>query len=239
MKTFVLALLISNSVLGTVPTGFIEIDPYLAGSSEMSCANLSDDEWRVSLDNNKLTIGRALNSNSISLKVEGGTMVGHSRGEFGGGLEFKKGKESQKVFKKNISSLYPLPDGKVAAFGGLDHMFSDDGYLLVVRRRLGEGEWYVEKEIKLPGNPCASAVKDLNGFFFVTGSGLNSVDWKTGKIAELSSSSSQGLYPNSLVVAEHGHVYVGMRHAVAHFTPDGEKYKVKWLVKKRCTKAKL
>lgn len=217
---------------------FFEIDPYVPGTNEFSCANYSSDQWKVTFENGKIQISAATNVSLITLDVAGGKMIAQNEGEFGGGLEFSE-KKSQKIFAKNISFLFSLPNSKVAAFGGLDHMRFDDGYMLVIGRQSETADWKIEKQIKLPANPYAVTAKDGNFFYFVTSEGLHSIDWPTGKIEKLKAASSKGLYPNSIVVANNGHIYVGMRYAVAHFIPEKSGFKVKWLVKNRCEGKKV
>ncbi len=228
-----------NSAMAMGPDGFTEVDPYPPGSNEMSCANYSNDEWKVGLEQGKLKIGKSAYNHTVSVEVADGTMFGRNKGEFGGELEFVRAKESQKIFKKNISALFLLPEQKVAAFGGMAHMGIDEGYMLVLGGPPAVSKWKIEKNVRLPANPYAVVPKDEEKFFFVTGDGLHSVDWKTGSVDKLIASSITGLYPNSIVVADGGHVYVGMRHAVAHYIPEKNGYKVKWLVKKKCTGIKL
>lgn len=225
-------LIFSISVKASVLDGFTEIDPYIRGTKEFSCANYSKDEWRVSVESGKLQISKAIDRNSVTLEVAGGKMTAKDMGEWGGGIEFY-GNKSQKIFSENISFLFPFSNSKVAAFGGLSHLGSDDGYMLIIVKPFGTANWKIEKQIKLPANPFAVTIKDGSSFYFVTDEGLYSIDWNTGKSEKLKLTSTSGLYPNSLVVIG-GHFYVGMRYAVAHFIPAKKGYKIKWLVKKGC-----
>lgn len=215
-----------------------EIEPYQLDSKEFSCANQSRDEWKVTLENGKVQVSKFVPSSSVKLDIAGGSLVGHDKGEWGGELEFVKGKKSQKVFKDHISSLFPLPDMRVVAFGGLAHETSDEGHMLIIKKASETSDWKIEKQVKLPAHPYAVAVRDANSFYFVTGEGLYSIDWKSGKFENLKATPTKGLYPNSLVATEKGHIYIGMRHAVAHFIPEKKSFQVKWLVQKRCTDIK-
>jgi hypothetical protein len=107
--------------------------------------------------------------------------------------------------------------------------------MLLIKKLPKAFGWKVEKKTNLPGNPYAVAVKDPSSFYFVTGDGLYSIDWKTEKNEKLKDSFMTGLYPSSLVVGNDKRIYVGMRHAVARFTPVADGYDVRWLVKARCT----
>lgn len=221
-----------------VPTsgieGFTEIEPYPSDSKEFSCANMSHDEWEVRIESKKVLIAPAKHRNTATLEMAGGTFTGKDGGEWEGNLVYNEGKESQTLFKENISALFSVSKSTVIAFGGLAHLGTDEGYMLIISKLPKVFGWKVEKKVKLPGNPYAVATNGPDSFYFVTGEGLFSIQWKTEKIEKLKASHMTGIYPNSLVISDDKHVYVGMRHAVAHFIPGTHGYDVKWLVKTPC-----
>ena len=232
---FLVAVISSSASAGV--EGFIEITPYAQDSKEFSCANMSADEWAVRIEKNKLVIVPAKRRNTVTLDVAGGSFIAKDGGEFEGGLSFNQGKEHQTLFNENISALFSISNDTVVAFGGLAHLETDDGYMLIIKKRPKAFGWKVEKRVPLPANPYAVAATDPERFYFVTGEGLYSIHWPTEKIDKLKSSYVTRLYPNSLAMDQDKHIYVGMRHAVVHFIPvAGGGYDIKWLVKSRCTR---
>lgn len=215
--------------------GFIEIEPYAEGSKEMSCANYSNESWRVDLDGDAVSVSKAEFSNVKELQIAGGKMVGENGGEWGGKLQFKDGTTVQEIpVKDGVSALYKLSESRVVVLTGTSHLSFNEGDLFIFAKKSKTDKWKLEKRITLSGDPIQSVMKDSSTVIFVSGYGLYEVNLVSSKVSLLKKGSFRLLYPNNLVRTSKGEIFVGMRHAVAHFVPEKSGYSLKWWVKKKC-----
>lgn len=216
-------------------SNFIEIDPYVAGSPQMTCASYSDDEWRVDLKDEKLTVGKPTRIDKHVLEVAGGKIIGADGGEWAGSLEFVQGKKIEKMpFRDNILALYKVSDERVIAMTGMAHMSSNRGALVSYGRKSNLDKWKIENRVQLPGAPHASARTDSNTILFVSNNGVYEVSIDTGKVTTLKEIPTLFHYANSIVRNAKGEIYVGMRFSIARLTPTKNGYDPKWLIKAHC-----
>ncbi|WP_299265392.1 HEAT repeat domain-containing protein [uncultured Psychrosphaera sp.] len=91
----------------------------------------------------------------MALKVDGGWLVGSSRGEWGGELVYVgKGGTTKKVLSANIEDIYKL-GGAIISTTGLAHLGMNDGMIYKFARDENDN-WVADEWIKLPGSPKSS-----------------------------------------------------------------------------------
>lgn len=92
------------------------------------------------------------------LDVEGGTLDGENRGEWGGGLTFTSDSGlKQTLLKDNVVGIEEF-GGFVVAAAGRRHMSEDRGALYKVA--LDAGKWKATEWLSLPGAPQALVVRE-------------------------------------------------------------------------------
>ncbi|MNS86169.1 hypothetical protein D3C72_1200640 [compost metagenome] len=157
--------------------GFLEIEPYAVNSAPMNHANYSNDEWRVELVNDKLSVSKSVPNNKIELDIAGGKLIAEDGGEWGGKLEFRKGSDVQKIHVDHgVSSLFKLSEDRVAAMTGISHMGLNRGALLIFSKKAKAGKWKLERKITLSDAPMTSFRKDSKTILFASSKGLHQVE---------------------------------------------------------------
>lgn len=114
------------------------------------------------------------------------------------------------------------------AIEGLAHLSISEGK--IIRLRKVKGRWATERFVDLGGAPEA-AVQDVDGSIIVATTGrLLRVQLNKKVTVLLSGSSWDEIYPNSLVRAPSGNLYLGMTYAIAKISRVKNTYKVQWLI---------
>jgi hypothetical protein len=97
------------------------------------------------------------------LMLGAGTLVGTSRGEFGGELAWQPvGGQAQLLLKHNVVAIESAQGGAIVLFG-LAHMGLVDGYAIRVSRR-GDDDWSLSEVARLPSTADALAMIGPNLF---------------------------------------------------------------------------
>jgi hypothetical protein len=216
-------------------------------------ANHSTDEWTVSRQSNHIAIKRR-DSNEpeqptlpftiqrpkgtyapylVGLryiaKVDNGWLVGFNAGEWGGTLWWfsPDGKKRYMISKDQVCGFLPSRVG-LLALEGLGHLGLSRGK--IIRLRKLNGRWATERFVDLGSAPYV-AIQDVDGSIIVaTSAELLRVQLNKKKTVLLSGSSWSGTYPNSMVRAPSGNLYLGMRYAVVKITRNKSAYKAQWLI---------
>ena len=171
-------------------------------------------------------------------KVDDGWIVSFNAGEFGAGLWwFSPGGERRyKISDDHVVSLVPTSSGLLVAVGlahGVGAPFK--GRCLRLSRN-AKGQWVTEALFDLGGAPLV-VVKDVDGSLVVaTYNRLLRIFPALKKTDVIVDNVFWGdLYPNSLVIAPSGTIFVGMRHGIAKVEKKGKSYKVFWLLPSKMT----
>jgi hypothetical protein len=167
----------------------------------------------------------------FSVKVSDGWIIGFDAGEWGAWLWWfsPDGKQREKISEDHVVGFFQT-DAGLLALEGIAHGTTSVGR--IIRLTKGEeGRWRSEHFVDLKGAPEA-AVKGSDGTLTVaTHDRLLRVHLDTRKIDVLLSNAFWGsLYPNSMILAPSGTVYLGMRHGVVEVERIDAAYKAKWLI---------
>lgn len=206
-----------------IPQSFKETIPPKVWSDAWFKLNNSKNECKVEIVNSKLKIGTAKNIYECKLEIENGILLGTDRGEFGGQLIFipnDKSNDTIKVTKGNINFLFRFKS-KIYFISGLAHMTFNGGGMFEIKR---EGNHFsFQKVIEFESAPMAFTIykdklylaadkgfyviKDLKKEIF-----FKDVFW-------------EGLYPNSIAVANNQNVFVGIRSGIVKLDLTTKKIK--------------
>jgi len=178
---------------------------------------------------------------SHSIDVGGGWLVGFDAGEFGGGLwwvdtDGRRGSialDGVPAWARNVHALMAWPTGALA-FVGLAHLSADYGAVFRCFRE--NGRWTARLVSETDGAPTAAARAPDGGAVFVTGQGVGTVT-TSGVVKTVLRSNFADLYPGSIVVDCSGTVFVGMRSVVIRL-PRGATQE-DWLVPPGCHRVEL
>lgn len=223
---------------------------------QLRCANYSSNEWRVTLDGERLQIRLdtkqdhqdplppQVRSRNVAVGSKGdrhvipvndGWLVGINVGEFGGGLWWfsADGDRNRKLSDENVVGFANTSRG-VLVFVGLAHMSLDDGKVLRVTDGTA-GDRKLEVLVDLGSAPAAFAIESPDAVIVITTTALVRVR-TSAHVETLFKTEYEALYPNSITLSSSGLVHIGMRHFVTRLTPTGSTYKEEWFVPTNCTK---
>jgi len=206
------------------------------GSARVS--NLSDEETeRVSLPQFLKLSKEMIGSRSL-LRTADGWLVGFDAGEFGGGLWWfnNEGDANRRLLSENVHSILQTANG-VFVLVGLAHLSLDNGKIYQFTET-GE-EVKVTLLADLGGSPEAVTVDPEGRIVIATPKSVLAFDY-SGNVHKLYTSGEDLTYPTSVVVDEHGDIYVGMRFFVLRLVPaSGAVYRPQWLMSKKCQSFKI
>ena len=182
-------------------------------------AGRSKHEWKVGraehLVRARLIDGRR--RAPISISVEGGTLIGVNRGEWGGTLLFRaRGSNRESVVSKDqVVAFIQLPNALYAVEGLARHGQSRGSIIRIGKTGGGEG-WATKKIAKLPAAPYAATIRSDGSLIITLSDGVVAYDGRRGVRRIVSEAPWSGLSPNSSALAvDDRHLYVGMRQYVA------------------------
>jgi hypothetical protein len=241
-----------------VPPGLTVQPKPKAESLESQCANYTDREWFVSLENRRLKWRLVsekenrkaplpfeialetddedgLGGRRIAYSIKDGWLVGFNAGEFGGSLWWfsTDGKQNKKITNGNIKYITNLSD-EIIVLEGLAHLTSAAGSVLRISK--SENGTYQEKVLaRLDGEPYAFVSESIDSLLVLTTSGLRRMKI-SGAIEKLIETDYGMYYPTSMVRLEDGSVYVGMRRYITRLIPGENGYKEEWFVSSDCVR---
>ena len=151
----------------------------------------------------------------FSVKVPDGWIIGFNAGEFGAGLWWfsPDGNSREKISTDQVIGFF-VTDAGLLALEGIAHGNTSVGRIIRLAKGR-DGHWRSEQFVDLKGAP-ETAVKGADGTLIVaTHDRLLRVHLETRKIdVILGNAFWGGLYPNSMILAPSGAIYIGMRHGV-------------------------
>lgn len=164
----------------------------------------------------------------LSAKVADGWIVSFNGGEFGAGLWWfsPDGKDRYKIAEAWIQGFIPT-DAGLLALEGLNHGTTSFGRLIRLVQVPG-GRWRTEDVVDLKHRPVAAVKMPSGSLLIATTERVLRVSPTEKKVEILHDGDSY--YPNSMIVAPSGAVYIGMRHGVAKLEQQGGSYKSRWLL---------
>ena len=236
------------------PAGWERYPNPAPDSAALQCANYSRREWRVTLDghgvkidldtlgNHQEPLPSNIHSKSVAVgtkgtrhiaQVDDGSLISLDVGEFGGGLWWfsSDGQSSRKLSDENVLGFAETASG-ILAIGGLAHIGSDYGHVLLVGAGAG-GNRRIETLSTLNAAPMAFVIESPDSILVLTTRELVRVRGD-GTQQHLLPVNYGLLYPNSMTLGLAGILHVGMRHFVTRLTPMGDRYKEEWFVPVGC-----
>ena len=218
------------------------------------CFNYSRNDWRVALEGNDVKIAKISRSDAEQpvlppllkvepemrgrrsvLKFSDSWLLGFDGGEFGGGLWISNadGSETKRISADNVKGMVPIGDG-ILVLSGLAHMTLDFGDALILSQPRGMTV-ALEHAIHLDGEPKAYAKDSDGSVFVVTTYNLSRIK-ETGELQQLVwlPGFMRFQYANSMVKADDGSIYIGMRMFVLRLLSPG--YTEEWLLPDECRK---
>jgi hypothetical protein len=231
----------------------------------LRCFNYSHNEWQVINEGEEVKItqrtgkktdvpslpsllehqpgmpGRTVNAGLRSATNYGhGWLLAYDAGEFGGGLWLtnEKGSETKRILSDNIRAVVPIDSG-ILVLSGLAHMSMDFGNAYIFSNPDGLNI-SLQHSVHLDGAPSAYAKEADGSVLFVTTYGLDKIT-KSGELQRLTYfpkwTSMQ--YPNSMVVANDGAIFIGMRMFVLRLSATPTGYNEDWLLPNSCRKFEI
>lgn len=219
---------------------------------ELACANRSDDEWRIAIDDTGVHITKAaqrepndgpqlpftLPKDTPSrgrrhvLAVGDGFLVGTDSGEWGGALQWfsKDGTHHAQIADANVRGLVALGADEVLVLEGLNHLSLREGTARWVVH--DHGAWRSAHTAQLDAGP-STLVAAADAVYTVTPTSLTRI--KRDRTVEIVQPiDTTYLYPDSMAVDATGQLWIGMRHYVVRLTPAGARYTIAWLARGPC-----
>lgn len=240
---------VPSAVASAMPAGLTPVNP--PNEEERSTANYSNNEWRVSVDENRTAIvskrdrkaaGPSLpfpvpqgirktimHPPSVVMKTSDGLLVGFDGGEWGGGLYWiaSDGKKYVELGQSNVRGLVQVADDEVLSLEGLNHGGSYEGAARWVER--ASGTWASAATADLGAGPDTFVATSEFVLVVLPESVVRiGRDRKTETILPLNVSL---LYPNSMIADAKGHFWIGMRAYVVELVPAGATYTPQWYVR--------
>lgn len=197
----------------TIPVGFVKTIPPKVWSDSWYKLNNSKNNCKVEIINSKLIIEKSKEIHECKLEIETGTFLGINNGEFGGQLTFipkDKSKSEFKILRGNINFLFRFKD-KIYFITGLAHMSYSAGALCEL---IPEGDKFTNKKIlDFESAPQAFTIYNdklliaAEKSFYVIEEDLKKQEFFKDIFWE-------GLYPNSIAVANNESIFVGIRSGI-------------------------
>ncbi len=166
-----------------------------------------------------------------SVKVSDGWIIGFNAGEWGARLWWfsPDGKKREKISEDQVVGFF-LTDAGLLALEGIAHGQTSVGRIIRLAKGT-EGRWRSEHFLDLKGAPEAAVIGSDGTLAVATHDRLVRVHLDTRKIDVLLDGAFWGgLYPNSMILAPSGAIYLGMRHGVVEVEKIDGVYQAKWLV---------
>ncbi|HYI10314.1 MAG TPA: hypothetical protein VEK57_14740 [Thermoanaerobaculia bacterium] len=251
----------------TAPRGFVELSGR-PSEADFLCANYTRNGWVVASSGGEvqaeLAPSRSFSDplpfsyepgeNQIGerhvVKVKDGWLVGFDAGEFGGGLWWfsENGRRSTQVSPPKDAPVHPddiyraenvrgfaRTADRILVLMGLDHLSARSGRVYNIVR--AGNRWKLEPFAVLDGSPDAW-LDEGDRVLIVTGGGLWEARGHSGA-RQLHALGIGSVYPGSLIKADDGALYVGMRRYVIRLEETNGSWTETWFVKADCVYVKV
>lgn len=195
-----------------IPKEFVESMQPKVESEEWYPLNHSKNEFSVKLVKDRLKIEKFKAVDKCELKIQGGTLIGINKGEFGGQLIFQPNdstKQAIKISKGNISFIFNFKN-KIYFITSYAHQVFSSGGLFELERL--NNNFTFKLLVDFEDAPFAFTIyKDtflvatLENFYIVK-------DFKKELIFKNTFWNS--LYPNSIAVLNDENIFLGMRSGI-------------------------
>jgi hypothetical protein len=196
-----------------IPKEFVEtIQPKLE-TEEWYSLNHSQNEFSVKVVKGQLEIEKVKTESKCELKIQGGTLIGINKGEFGGQLIFQPNditKKAVKISRGNISFIFNYKD-KIYFITSYAHQVFSTGGLFELERI--NNDFIFKLLVDFEDAPFAFTIYN-DTFLVATFENFYKIkDFKKELIFK--NTFWYGLYPNSIAVLNDKNIFIGMRSGIA------------------------
>lgn len=222
MKIIITFLLISISSCAQpkieIPNNYKKTKIPRESSIELQNLNYSDD-ISIKLEENLIVTYPTPRKSSSQLKFRDGLLIGYNHGEWGGELIYKTEKTEFVIKEGNIISIFEL-NGKIYFLEGLAHLSTNYGEIYEVE--YFNKKFNYKKKLELPDEPQVFQI--VNGKIYI-GTFENFVIINNWKIETLIKGFWESLYPNSLIIENENHIFMGIRGGIVEIRPNEKQLK--------------
>lgn len=185
---------------------FSEVMPPKYPTKEWLELNRAPLSFKVVIVNNVLAISKATERHQTQLDVEGGTLIGINRGEWGGVLLYKNRVSTDTIKGGNIVKIFKFQN-QIYFLEGLAHMSFNSGSLYKLNKQ--SNKFSYDKVLDFEDAPESFTI--LNDKIFVAGFG-NFYIVKNEKCETIFKGMFwESLYPNSVAALNDNEVYLGIK----------------------------
>ncbi|WNM18456.1 hypothetical protein [Flavobacterium capsici] len=198
-----------------IPSNYKEIEIPKENSAEFRKLNYSED-ISIKLTGSKIETFPTPRRVDSKLKFKNGYLIGSDNGEWGGKLIYKIGEKEIQIKEGNIVSLFEL-EGKIYFLEGLAHGVTNYGEIYEVE--YSRDVFTYKKVLELPDNPETFQVFE-NKIYIATFENFVIINnWKVEKEIK---GFWDSLYPNSLIIENDNHIFIGIRGGIVELLPKDE-----------------
>ncbi|WP_286969733.1 hypothetical protein [Flavobacterium sp. UBA4854] len=196
-----------------LPKNYKQISIPKENSKEHLKLNYSKDQ-SIRLRNNEIEIFPTPRIMNSELKFNNGSLIGSNHGEWGGKLIYKTNEKEITIKEGNIISIFKL-NGKIYFLEGLAHLSTNYGE--VYELNYAEEKFSFRKIMNLPDEPQVFQIFN-NKIYMATFS--NFIIINNWKIESEINGFWESLYPNSLIIENKNHIFMGIRGGIVEIIPN-------------------
>ena len=154
------------------------------------------------------------------LKFKEGLLIGSNHGEWGGKLKYTVGKKEIVIKEGNIIALFEL-NGKTYFLEGLAHLSTNYGAIYEIE--YSNKTFHYKKVLQLPDEPEVFQIFNKKIYIATFENFIIVNNWKIeNEITGFWSS----LYPNSIIIENENHIFIGIRGGIVEIIPNEKKLKL-------------
>ncbi len=220
MRNIILLILfISTNSFGQskieIPTNYKITEIPKENSTEQRKLNYSND-ISIRLQENKIETFSTPRKIDSELKFKNGVLVGSDNGEWGGKLVYKTGEKEILIKEGNIVSLFEF-EGKICFLEGLAHGSTNYGEIYEIE--YSKGIFTYKKILELPDEPEVFQIFNKKIYIATFENFVVVNNWKVEKLMK---GFWESLYPNSLIIENENHIFMGIRGGIVELKPKDE-----------------
>ena len=198
-----------------IPANYKQIEIPKDYSEGFRKLNYSED-FSIKLKENEIETFKTPRKKDSELKFENGMLIGSDHGEWGGKLVYKSDNKETLIKEGNIVSIFEYK-GKIYFLEGLAHMNTNYGEVYEVVYT--KNKFTYKKVLELPDEPEAFEIFNNKIYIATYENFLIIDDWKIEKQIKGFWGS---LYPNSLIIENENHIFIGIRGGIVELKPNDE-----------------
>ena len=218
---FILFISISSSAQSKIkiPIDYKQAEVPTVNSAEHYKLNYAED-ISIKLTDNAIEAYPTPRKSDSKLKFKDGLLIGSNHGEWGGKLKYKVGKKEIAIKEGNILALFEL-NGKTYFLEGLAHLSTNYGAIYEVE--YSNKTFNYKKVLQLPDEPEVFQIFNKKIYIATFENFIIVNNWKIeNEITGFWSS----LYPNSIIIENENHIFIGIRGGIVEIIPNEKKLKL-------------